>query len=184
MLRLEEKQDEIIIRDVPVGRWIWSLAATVLIALFLYISFLRVDLRWQRALFIAALGLLAFYICLITPVTTTKINRETKLVSVRKQSLLGYSFKLYSFDEIAEIYVAVDDVKGFITHQIMMPLKNKEKIELSIAKPYLELSTAPTPTAKDPKGNSYFSMAKLLNQYVLDSSKQIPSKSGNADDKI
>ena len=181
MFRITENEDEIIVRDVPVGRGILLLIATGLIALFLFLLF--DELEWHHSLFTGALGLLAFYFFLITPVTTTKINRQTKLVSVRKQSLLGYSFNVYSFDEIAgSIYVEVEDERSLITHQIVLPLKNGDKVELSIAKLYLGLSSAPTPTVDDPKGNLYFSTAQALNPYISDVSKQISSAFGDSDD--
>lgn len=97
---------------------------------------------------------------MIIPVTTTKIDKKGKIISVRTQSLTEYSFKTFSFNEIAGfIYVnETTDPKGFKEYQLIMPLKDDTKIELS--------------TRISMDEDQFFSAAELMNGCIFDSSGQ------------
>ncbi|HEX2641312.1 MAG TPA: hypothetical protein VHL50_12090, partial [Pyrinomonadaceae bacterium] len=80
-------------------------------------------------------------------------------VSVRKRSLIKYSFNVYSFNEIADLIYVETRVRGRggKVYQLIMPLKSGEKIELS---------------ADDgSKKGQYYDAAVLLNAYIFDTSK-------------
>jgi hypothetical protein len=168
MLRATENKGELIIREVPVNQWAFFFALAVV--LFLIYFLFSDSYAWYKVLFIAALAISFVFLFLSEPVTTIKIDRGAKFVSVRKRSLLNYSFKVYSFNEIEDsIYVEAKEGDRFGTiYQILMPLKNGEKIELSTS----------TSLNKD----DYFKVVGLINPYIFDTSKQVPSKLSVFDD--
>ncbi|HEY0459327.1 MAG TPA: hypothetical protein VGC97_09345 [Pyrinomonadaceae bacterium] len=166
MLRITESKDEIIVREVPIIHWTASVTILVVLSLIGYFSFLYkrdiFDLIWTLGIFFSA-GAFLFYIFAV-PATTTKINKPGKTVSIRKQSLIKYSFDVYSFSEISDlIYVKeTKDSRGNISYQLMLPLKDGQKIEIS--------------TSISLKEGKYFDAADLMNKYIFDTSKQIPFK--------
>ncbi len=113
MLQITENKDEVIVREIPVVQWIQSF---IMINIFLLIGFFWVltaagfvsNAVWSFG-FIVPIG--AFILAmLLNPSITTKIDRPGKIISVKKQSLIKYSFNVYSFNEIEDlIYVDQTD---------------------------------------------------------------------------
>ena len=168
MLRVAQNKDEIIIRELPVANWIGFSGFTIfLFVLFLISLSLNKDISDQLWLTFIGVGALIFLsFSLLNQIMTIKINKPGQTVSVRKQSLLTYSFKVYSFNEIDNpIYVeAKAGGRGGKIYQLIMPLKTGEKIELS--------------TSEGSKKSQYFDAAHLMNPYIFDdSSKQIAAAS-------
>jgi hypothetical protein len=166
MLRVAQNKDEIAIREIPVARWLGFAALALLISIPVLIA-LSSSGDLSEKFWLVGLGggaLSCLLLALLNPVTTTKINKPGQTVAVRKQSLLTYSFKVYSFNEIADlIYVeAQDGGRGGKVYQLIMPLKTGEKIELS--------------TTEGSKRSQYFDAAMLLNPYIFDDPKEIPFK--------
>ena len=166
MLRVKQNEDEIIIRELPVLKWLNALIATVAVFIFTIIAVSSVtgmsNLFW---VFCVLVPLVAFLLYLLTyPTVTTKINLPGQTVSIRKKSLLGYSFDIYSFSEINDrIYVDVQNgIHGEKIYQLKMPLKNGQEIELSLN--------------DGSKKSQYFDAAHLMNPYIFGFSKQLPFK--------
>ena len=167
MLRIENRKDEIIVRELPFVEWITFFVFAVILALMAYASY-KNSSQWFWILGIA--GLVNFYFLLTKPLTTTKINKPGKTVSVRKQSLIKYTFNVYSFSEIDDLIYVGDRKSGRSgkSYQLIMPLKNGQKIELSLT--------------DGSQKNDYFKVADLMNSYIFDTSgklgdsKQIPFK--------
>jgi hypothetical protein len=166
MLRVRQNKEEIIIRELPIIRWISFLGLAVVLFLPVFVFFPShkdsFDLFWSIGMSIGVIVCLIF--ALTNPITTTKINKPGQTVSVRKQSLIKYKFDVYSFNEIADlIYVNVKEGgRGGTTYQLLMPLENGKKIEIS--------------TTDGSKSSQYFDAAYLMNPYIFDTSKQIPFK--------
>lgn len=165
MLRVRQNNDEIIIRELPVLQWINAAAAAAAV---FFIALITVSVgtgigdlfRW---LFLIA-PLVGFVLYLLTyPTIITKINTRGQTVSVKKQSLLSYSFDVYSFNEIdSPIYV---DVRrgdyGEKLYRLKMRLKNGHEVDLS--------------GTSGSRKSQYFDAVHLLNPYIFDDSKQIRS---------
>jgi hypothetical protein len=93
--------------------------------------------------------------------TTIKINRPGKTVSVRKQSLINYDFHVYSFDELANyIYIEAAGNTNDETYQLIMPLKNHDKIALSIE--------------NGSKNKDYVDAVETMNKHIFGSTGRIP----------
>ena len=166
MLRAAQNKDEITIREIPVARWFGYSALAIFLSIPLFITISRQE-NYSELFWLIGLGggaLICLVLALTNPITTTRINQPGQTVSVRKQSLLTYSFAVYSFNEIAEqIYVeAQEGGRGGTVYQLIMPLKDGRKIELS--------------TVEGSKRSRYYDAASLLNPYIFDDSKLIPFK--------
>ena len=97
------------------------------------------------------------------PATTTRIDRKGKTISVRKQSLLKYSFDVYSFRELSDlIFVSEFYSLGNKSFQLILLLSGDRKIELSIS----------ANIYKEPLEN----LANEMNIYIADSSNQLTSR--------
>lgn len=166
MIDITKNKDEIVVREISVRQWLNSfiIAAILFVAAFFGIVTLTDSstLAWILGTTISVTGLLLYL--LDNPSTTIKINKKGETVSVRKQSPLRYTFNIYSFNEIADlIYVNEHKDSGLQTnYQIVMPLKNGQKIELS--------------GSMRMNATEYFDAADSMNFYVFDVSKQISAK--------
>ena len=164
MLRIRQSEDEIIIREIPFLKWINALITAIVVFFIALIAVSSVkgiaSIFWLLCLIAPLVGFLLYLFTYQT--VTTKINLRGQTVSVRKKSLIKYEFSVYSFSEIAGlIYVELkNESSGRNIHQLIMPLKDGEKIELS--------------TADGSKKSQYFDAAHLMNPYIFDTSKQIP----------
>ena len=163
MLRITENKDEIIIREIPVLSRINAGVVMLILAFVIPVIMNSIENTLQMIFFtffyLSLLGGFIFYL-LKNPSLTVKINKPGQTVSVRKQSLIRYNFNVYSFNEMAGL-IYVDGI-GSKTVQLMMPLKDGRKIELSIT----DGSSA----------KQCFDAASLLNSYVFDTPKQISYK--------
>lgn len=159
MLRVTENNDEIIIREMPVAKWSSSLLA----AIFLFIAVFGMssgtfssNMTWILATS-AFIGAICWFQTFNT-LTTIKINTPGKIVSVRKQSLLKYSFNVYSFDEIADfVYLETSDVTAY---QLVMPTKDGLKIKLS--------------SAGGSNDGEYFKAVDSINKHIFGATPRIP----------
>src|SRR5215211_6781337 len=153
MLRVAQNKDEIIIRELPIARWSSFSALAIFLSLPFSIAFSSSrDFSEQFWLIgIGVGGVVCLFLALMSPITTTKINKPGQTVSVRKQSLITYSLNVYSFNEIDDL-IYVDEKqggRGGTTYQLIMPLKSGKKIELS--------------TTDGSKKGQYFDAASLMN---------------------
>ena len=170
MLRVTEKQDEIIIRELPV--WKWSIAGIE--ALFLvfittawFISNEGRSFSFWIIPFLFFFGTSLYSLLQMNPATTIRINKPGKTISVRKRSLLKYSFDVYSFGDIA--YFIYIDEAPHDRFRMVMPLKDGRKIELA----NFGIS----------KNRKYTETADLMNPYIFDVPKHIPFRlSGFSDE--
>lgn len=164
MRKIIENEDEIILQETPYKQWIISLIIAGFSFLFVYRSFTETADYFNLAfvLAIAVSGTIFFLSLLFNSAITTKINKQKRLISVRKQSLLKYSFKVYDFDEVADLIYVQDeaDKRGNKSYQMILPLKDGSKIEISSV-----IST---------KESQYYNTAQKINSYVFDSPNQIP----------
>ena len=166
MLRVAQNKDEIIIRELPVLKWINAALAAVAV---FFIALITISVFTGirdlfRLLFLIA-PLVGFVLYLLNyPTITTKINTRGRTVSIKKQSLLSYSFDVYSFNEIEQpIYVDVrNDDYGAKGYQLKMALKNGRKVDLS--------------RTSGSRQSQYFDAAHLMNPYIFGAAKQIPSR--------
>ena len=114
------------------------------------------------AMFAGALGSLLFLITNIA--TTVKIDKYGEILSIRKQSVIKYSFKVYSFSEVAKP-ISVDETKDFHgnkTYQITISLKDGQKMALS--------------TSIGINEGQLYDATELMNSYIFETPKQIPVK--------
>jgi hypothetical protein len=164
MLQITRESDEIIVHEVPVAQWFYSIVAGLVLGgvFFVGISFLT-----KIPVLAICVGTLVFAGAALlyhrdNPSTTVKINKQGKIVSVRKKSLVGYKFEIYNFEELADL-IYVDEIQVLPKrYQIILPLKNGKKIELSSQVKINE--------------REYFDAADSLNSYIFGSSKQISAK--------
>jgi len=164
MLQITKDKDEIIVHEVPFSQWLYSIVIGLifgglfLVGIFLLTKIFVLAFGVGTLVFVAA-SLLYHW---DTPSTTVTINKQGKIVSVRKKSLVRYKFDIYNFEEVADlIYVDEIDVlpKQF---RIVLPLKNGKIIELSN-----QIRT---------NEREYSDAADSLNSYIFGSSKQISAK--------
>ena len=165
MLRVAQDKEEIIIRELPIGSWIGAAAIIVVLSVlvgYLYFSEATVSQIWLVVFCGGAF--ISIFQALLSPLTTIRINKPGQTVAVRKQSLFTYSFKVYSFSEIADVISVetVDGGRGTKLYQLVMPLKNGERIELS--------------TPDGSKRSQYYDAVSLISPYMFESPPQIPFK--------
>jgi hypothetical protein len=164
MISVTKNKDEIIVREIPVAQWIN--AVIVGAVLFLVVFFMLssttsfFNLAWSLGAFVAVAGF--FLYLLDNPSITTKINKQGETVSVRKQSLIKYTFNVYSFKEIADLIYVYELGAMPKIYQILLPLNNGREIEIS--------------TQIKMNAREYFEAADLMNSYIFDTSKQISAK--------
>ena len=164
MLQITKDNDELIVHEMPVAQWLNSIVVGLMFGGLFFLGFSLLTKIFVAALSVGTIVFVAAFLIYLwdNPSTTVKINKQNKLVSIRKASLVGYKFNIYNFDEIAdEIYV---DEFGFMpkNHQILLPVRNGEKIELS--------------TQIRMNEREYFDVADLMNSYIFDSKKPISAK--------
>ena len=165
MISVTKNKDEIIVREIPFAQWIN--AVIVGAVLFLVVFFMLssttgfFNLAWSLGVFVAVAGF--FLYLLDNPSITTKINKQGETVSIRKQSLIRYTFNVYSFKEISDLIYVIELQAGLEKrYQLLLPLKNGQEIELS--------------TSIGMNKGEYFDTADLMNKYIFNISKQIPAK--------
>jgi hypothetical protein len=165
MLRTTRNIDEIITREIPLASAIGSSALAIFLSFIVfYISTVNRNLELLWIISMGGFALICLFVALTSPITTTKINKPGQTVSVRKRSLIKYSFNVYSFNEIDDLIYVETRVRGRSgkVYQLIMPLRSGEKIELS--------------TEDGSKKSQCDDAASLLNTYIFDTSKQIPFK--------
>lgn len=164
MLQIVENTDEMIMREVPYAHWLGSFFISATSLFFLYYSLSTAtdsfNLAWIIAISVS--GVIFFFSLITNPAITIKINKQKRTISIRKQSLLKYSFNIYDFDEVADlIYIdEKNEARDNKSHRIILPLNDGSKIELS----------APIGA----KQSQYFNAAQLMNSYIFDSPNKIP----------
>ncbi|MEO6590649.1 MAG: hypothetical protein ABIP06_15240 [Pyrinomonadaceae bacterium] len=155
MLRLTENKDDIIIREIPKFQWI-AIIVSLLILLIFASLFLYNEVSVSISFFFGSILFVASFIIVVSPITTVKISRKSKLITVEKRSLIKNTFKIYPFREVADlIYVEeIKDSNGHIICKFIMPLKSGDIIEL------FNISSD---TGK------YFNAANFMNDIIFDS---------------
>ncbi len=163
MLQITRNKDEIVVREIPVAYWIDSV---LLGALLFFSSFLvLLSMRQLSNLPLSLAGIVSLAAILLylskEPATTTKINKQGRIVSVRKHNFIKYDFNVYSFNELADL-IYVDEMSDFpnTNYQIILPLNKGVKINLS--------------TQIRTNQREYFNAVNLMNKYIFNSSRQIP----------
>lgn len=168
MLKITENKDEIIVREFPFMRWLSALSAAVFF--FLPVIFvLSLDKEFSRGqwfwlCFLLALFCFFLFLALAIPLTTIKLNNSKQTISVRRRSLVKYSFNVYFFNEAADLIYINETVGTFVKkkYQLLLPLKDGRIIELSQSVIFDE--------------GQYFNAADLLNNSVFNVQAQIPLK--------
>lgn len=164
MLQIAENTDEMIMREIPYAQWVGSFFISLFSFIFVYHSLSTIGDSFNPAwvLAITVSGVIFFFSLLTSPALTIKINKQKRTISVRKQSLLKYSFDIYDFDDVADlIYIdEKNEARENKSNKIILPLKDGSKIELS------------TPIGA--KQSQYFNAAQLMNSYIFDSPNKIP----------
>jgi len=167
VLKIEANKDEIIIRETPIIGWISGFLIAIILFFIAYYGLSATADFHKLSLSIAIIISVAFltFFLFINPAVTTKINKPGQTVSIRRQSHIKYTFDIYSFNEIAgEIYIntSLPGNNEVTQYQIIMPIKNGEKIEIFSSGKYEDIQ--------------YMDAADLINKYIFDTSKQIPFK--------
>ncbi len=169
MFQIKEKDGIVIVREIPIIQRNISFGLFIILSFFIYIGFtssanenLFNNFFCIIGMFVAALGSLLFLITNIA--TTVKIDKYGEILSVREQSVIKYSFKVYSFSEVAKpIFVdETKDFRGNKTYQIIISLKDGQKMALS--------------TSIGINEGQLFGATELMNSYIFETPKQIPVK--------
>lgn len=162
MLQFSKKDDEIILRDIPVGEFV-PIGLIIAFTIFLFL-FGRDNSSLILPLFIGDLALLiiGIYKTSFIEIKTVKINERKRIVSVNNRSLVKNISYVYRFGEIDES-ICVEtllDAGGKLGHKLILPLENGERIEL----------TRSASSNKD----KYIEAAKIMNQIISGDSKKLP----------
>lgn len=163
MFRIEENGEELFIKEFPVWNWlIYFVIFSILVNFFyLFVSeFIDINISSIiEVFFITVFTCLLVYIYF--PITKIHINKQKQTLAVSKENLLKNEYKIYSFKEIEDV-IFVEEIKlGFKTgFQLVLPLKNGEKLKLS--------------SQNGIRDNDYVETAKLLNKFIFNQQKQIP----------
>ena len=169
MFQIKEYKGVVIVREIPIIQRSISFGLFIILSFFIYIGFtssanenLFNNIFCIIAMFAGALGSLLFLINNVA--TTVKIDKYGKILSIRQQSVIKYSFKVYSFSEVAEpIFVdEMIDFRGNKTYQITISLTDGQKMTLS--------------TSIGINEGQLFSATELMNSYIFEKPKQIPVK--------
>lgn len=160
MLRIYENKDGIVIREIPDFLTI-AVITSIIISFILGILFLLRATSLSLNFFFGAILFVALFIIIISPITTIKLSKESRFITVKKRSLIKNEFKIYPFREIADLIFLEEHKtsKGEITYDFIMPLKSGEKIKL--------LNMASSNTGK------YFNAANFMNDIIFDSQFKI-----------
>jgi hypothetical protein len=169
MLRITGNNEQLMIRELPIVQWGFAFFVSIALILGIYFMFSLEDLSFSwiapsLTMSIAA-GILLFNL-FTNPSTTIRINRPGKTISIRKQSLINYTFNVYSFDEIAGL-ISVDEIASAEwqkSYQLNLRLKSGGNVKLS--------------TSSDYQKGQFFEAADFMNSYIFDTSKQISAKPG------
>jgi hypothetical protein len=166
MLQITKNKDEIVVREISVAQWLYSLIIAVILFFSVFIGLEKLThsltLAGILGTSVSFTGILLYLMA--NPSTTIKINKQGQTISIRKRSPIKSIFKIYSFNEISDlIYVGEFKDSGFQTnYQIIMPLKNGQNLELSNP---MRMNSA-----------EYIDAADSINSYIFGSSKQISAK--------
>lgn len=164
MLQITRESDEIIVHEIPVEQWFYAVIVGIIFgamcfAGLFYLTKIIVLALPVGALVFATAALLYQY---DNPSTTVKVNKQGRTISIRKKSLVGYQFKIYNFEDVADL-IYVDEIGTWENeHRIILPLKNGEKIELS--------------SQSRISKHEYSDAADSLNSYIFESSKPLSAK--------
>lgn len=151
MLEIRESRSEVVVREKPFLKWMAAFSLTYGASFIVYFVFSPPAL-WTLVIAVAVfLGYLIAF-----PSFTVKIDRQSRIVSVRRQSLIKYDFKVFGFDEIdGPLFVS----EGTGKHQLIMNLKDGRQIALSAA---------------GSKGGEYHNAVQIMNDLIYDAPNQIP----------
>lgn len=164
MIRVTQNKDEIIVHEIPFVQWLSSVGVGFM---FGGIFFTGIFLLTKIFAFAFGVGALVFAVAALlyhwdNPSTTVKVSNPSKIVSVRKKSLVGYKFDIYNFNEIAGL-IYVEEIEALPKeYRIVLPLQKNKKLIISSQVRINE--------------GEYFETADLLNSYIFGASTQISAK--------
>jgi len=161
MLRISEKGDEIIIRDVDLRKFVF---ASLMIFAISYLLFFKISVSGDPFFFVAGIVMLIvdIYKLSFLETKTIKINKQKRILSANSRSLVKNVSHVYRFGEINDL-ISVEtltDSDGNKNWKLVFPLETGEKIDLSRA-----VSTGV---------ERYFEAADVINNLIFDNPKQIP----------
>lgn len=164
MLRISEKNNEIILRDIPFEE---ILPLLIMSVVFFGIAYTVFSLNESFIAAVTSLFLLAaMIVCLIllssNIITTIKFNEQKRTMIVQKRSLIKNSTKIYSFREITDFIRAyeTEDSRGKKIYKMSMSLESGEKIELITTEMFQK--------------EKYFEAANVINHIIFKNPKTIP----------
>jgi hypothetical protein len=151
-MKITETEDEIILRDTPLGFWIMGIFGIFLfggcfIWMIVYTIFNPREIfkadggGWlgsvfavvMYVLFLAVIGALAaaFIGFILSSVTTTTINRKSRFVEISRRNLLRKKVKRYEFSQIKRFDTESRTAGRLgLKYFVALLLKNNRKIEI------------------------------------------------------
>lgn len=169
MIKIKENPEEVTIEEIPFSQWIGFFFLFLFFLFYLifgFTTFVGIDITLNMKLFLsfwslALSGVLVFVFC---PSIKIKINKQKKSIIIYKKSLIKNDSSIYFFNQIGElIFVnAKQGSRGGMSYQLILPLKNGEKIEIS--------------SSIGSKESQYYKTADLINEYIFDDPNQVSYK--------
>lgn len=139
-MKIEERQDELVLRDTPGCIWLLGLMFVALGGLFIYGvlgGFNNVDelspAKKGITAFIALSGLAGgLWTIARHPIITTVLHQRTRMIEIRQAGLTGKSAEVYAFAQAREFSVIEGkDDDGDPVYEIVLSLNGGRQVPLS-----------------------------------------------------
>ncbi len=163
MFRIEEKGEELVIKEFPVWNWLsffFSFSVCIYIIYTGLLDILEIQIP-PIALYLIIVTLCGLVAYIVSPIVKIQIDKKKKLMKISKENLIKNEYKIFSFKQI-ENEIVVEERKAAFNEgfQLFLPLKNGDKIKLS--------------SLNGSKEKEYIKIAERLNTFIFNAPKQIP----------
>lgn len=163
MLRISKQNEDIVIREIAFGEFV-EIGGVAFVFLILFIFIGLTDMKGNFLFFLIALGFLAyiFYQLCLIQYTTLKINKNKRILTIQRKSLIKNKFSVFRFSEINDL-VFVDTKQkenGVPVHNLIMPLGTGDKIDLTCPVSFGEIK--------------YYETADLINNLIFNQPSKLP----------
>lgn len=149
-----EQDSKLIVKELPLGKWIMGLLIFLLFPVIVLISLFDKNLPTLLAgIFTFPFVVGSIYIFSTSPFITITVDRFRETVSIEKQTLFNYKISTINFRELDGLLSIREKTAGSLTtYYIKIPLKNNPKMEKSI-----ELETL---------NRDFYKAVKRMNDYI------------------
>lgn len=164
MFWFKEKDSELLIKEMPLSKWLIGSFFFFMPFLTVLISCFDKNLPTLLAgVFTFPFTLVFFYVLYSFPFITITINRFKKNLSIEKQTIFNYELVTVSFHELnGSMFISEKTVWSQTTYFIKIPLKDNSKVEN-----LMELETS---------NHDFYKAVEIMNDYLQKTSNQIPIK--------